>query len=113
MAWIKRVYVASYHCFELFFFSPSTFSFLRQAAYGCCTGGTPAVHAFSSHSSKMEQLHDLRMLFHPERLCPDFQMCVAIWQALTCLVGIEVQTDETAKSKLKILNVFVYCNFPW
>lgn len=27
------------------------------------------VHTFPSHSSKMEQLDDLRMLFHPERLC--------------------------------------------
>lgn len=47
------------------------------------------VHTFSSHSSKMEQLHDLRMLFHPERLSRDLQMRIAIWQALTCLVGVK------------------------
>lgn len=77
-------------------FFPSTFLFLRQVTYVCSTGSTHTsyrryeeIHTFSSYSSKMEQSHDLRMLFHPERLCRDFQMCVAIWQALTCLVGVK------------------------
>ena len=84
---VRRVYVGSYHCFGLFFF-PSTLLFLGSSM--CAIEEVlPFVPPFSSRASKMEQLHDLRMLFHPERFCRDFQMCVAIWQALTCLVGVK------------------------
>lgn len=45
MTWVKRAYVASYHWFGLIFF-PSTFFFLREVAYVCYTGGTPAVCSY-------------------------------------------------------------------